>query len=555
MRHVAGHVLALCRSATACDPAAGAASERLGELETKLQTLIRGQEAASSPPIVGVSQQEVGARDATGITGPGGHFKQTLDIDTPEEIMSGLKWWENKTVPAAVHDYLLKIFITHCWRVHFYFNQTAFETRMASNDPATRPHPCYLNGIYLMACYFTSLDLAPSPYLGEHEGLFLGRAQKALTESLAMSDRLMDFVRGSSLVTIYFLMRGRYLEGYHVHCGTARFALSCGLHRINSNELSEIGDDHSASNIGYLLSPPETEVELGDRLNAFWQIYWCDKLLSTLMGFVAALPGQAEQPDGVSSVFPRDIGYYMGNHRSSRSDTIPDLLMARSTPNVTTQQHKDSSFAMVLKALTLLEQANRLGHIHRSKPSDSNIASLKELHMATDRFAATIPVVSAPAEDAEESSASDPVSIAVLMARTITLGALLEMNNTTAARDAQAYNARLTSAGYIASLVFYFGPENYGNADLATGYCWCLAAQVLLEHMHKVRAQLLGPTDPRSSTSMEVSEQSSMEALTDSLTECESQLTRLLAALEKLSTVFPTLGEHIPRTVNTRTIY
>lgn len=165
-------------------------------------------------------------------------FKQTLDIDTPEEIMSGLKWWENKTVPAAVHNYLfvpefthsfspprllnryllvlnsrLKIFITHCWRVHFYFNQTAFETRMASNDPATRPHPCYLNGIYLMACYFTSLDLAPSPYLGEHEGLFLGRAQSALTESLAMSDRLMDFVRGSSLVTIYFLMRGRYLEG------------------------------------------------------------------------------------------------------------------------------------------------------------------------------------------------------------------------------------------------------------------------------------------------------------------------------------------------------
>lgn len=97
---------------------------------------------------------------------------------------------------------------------------------------------------------------------------------------------------------------------YHVHCGTARFALSCGLHRINSNELQEAQDDHSTSNIGYLLSPPETEVELGDRLNAFWQIYWSDKLLSTLMGFIAALPGQAEPPDGISSVFPREIEYY-----------------------------------------------------------------------------------------------------------------------------------------------------------------------------------------------------------------------------------------------------
>ncbi|KIO25764.1 hypothetical protein M407DRAFT_24921 [Tulasnella calospora MUT 4182] len=80
--------------------------ERLGELETKLQNLIRGQEAASSPPIIGMSQQGVGARAATGIGGTGGDFKQTPNADIPTEIMSGLKWWENKTVPAAVHNYL-----------------------------------------------------------------------------------------------------------------------------------------------------------------------------------------------------------------------------------------------------------------------------------------------------------------------------------------------------------------------------------------------------------------------------------------------------------------
>ncbi|KAG8923011.1 hypothetical protein FRC01_013340, partial [Tulasnella sp. 417] len=437
-------------------------------LETKLQNLLRGQEAASSPPIIGIPRQGVGARAATGIDGTGRDFKQAPNIDIPSEIMSGLKWWENKTVPSAVHNYLFKIFVAHCQRVHFYFNQAAFESRMASSDPATQPHPCYLNAIYLMACYFTSLDLSPFPYLGDHEELFLGRAQGSLTESLAMSDRLMDFVRGSSLVTVYFLMRGRYLEGYHVHCGTARFALSCGLHRINSNELQDT-EDHSTSNIGYLLSPPETEVELGDRLNAFWQIYWSDKLLSTLMGFVAALPGQAEAPDGISSVFPREIEYYEGTHHTPQNDTILELLLPQPTATIPANQHRDSPFAMVLKALTLLEQASRLGHLHRSKPSEGTIAALKELHVATDRFAATIPAVTAPEEIVEEGSASGCDSVAVLMARTITLGALLEMNNTTSATDAQAYNARLTSAGYIASLVFYFGPGNYGNADLATG--------------------------------------------------------------------------------------
>lgn len=97
---------------------------------------MRGQEAASSSPIIGMPQQGVHARAPTGIgeTGRGewffrwapcficlthsllsitpdlltceSDFKQSPNTDIPSEIMSGLKWWENKTVPAAVHNYL-----------------------------------------------------------------------------------------------------------------------------------------------------------------------------------------------------------------------------------------------------------------------------------------------------------------------------------------------------------------------------------------------------------------------------------------------------------------
>ncbi|KAG9016622.1 hypothetical protein FRB90_002783 [Tulasnella sp. 427] len=219
-----------------------------------------------------------------------------------------------------------------------------------------------------------------------------------------------------------------------------------------------------------------------------------------------------------------EIEYYQSERQASRNDTILDLL----SPSISHHENRPIELAKYIE----LVQA-----------SDNNLSALKALHIATDRFAATIPAVLGPTKRDEEDPDSDPPSIAVLMARTITLGALLEMNNTTAATDTQAYNARLTSAGYIASLVFYLGPENFANADMATGYCWCLAAQVLLEHMHSIRTRLQTAQEPPPVSSSVPVMQSSNDEMSNSLIECESQLTRLLAALEKLSTVFPTLGK------------
>ena len=41
---------------------------------------------------------------------------------------------------------------------------------------------------------------------------FLKRARHALGNALSMSDRLLDFIRGSNLVAWYLSVRGRLLE-------------------------------------------------------------------------------------------------------------------------------------------------------------------------------------------------------------------------------------------------------------------------------------------------------------------------------------------------------
>lgn len=136
----------------------------------------------------------------------------------------------------------------------------------------------------------------------------------------------------------------------------------------------------------------------------------------------------------------------------------------------------------------------------------------------------------------------------------MTLGVIVELYSVLGDSDPQAYQLRLNSAGYIASVIAYYDKEAIVQKGcIVSGvspippvprpanltdtkrhlvlhqYCWCLAAHVLVTHIKKVK-------DPA-----HISSSSGGRSM--SLTECESQLNRVLTALEKLSITFPTLGE------------
>ncbi|KAG8906617.1 hypothetical protein FRB99_006487 [Tulasnella sp. 403] len=432
--------------------------ERLDELESKLRSLMQAPSTQAAQPTAAAS------------------LNALADTANMPPEMRG-RWWEPAVLAPAVHDYLLEIFLRHHTRVHFYFHTPTFISRMSSSDPQARPHPGLLNSIYLLACYFATFD-HPTPHLlTQHESHFLDRAQKALTHSLSLSDRLMDFLRGSNLVTAYFFMRGRFLEGYHVHCGTARFALSCGLHLITAHDLTPSSEAPVTSSI-VLLPPAATRIELGDRLLTFWQIYWWDKVSAIIMGFIAALPIDADQTDGVQSIFPAAIEDYETDDSSElKVETVWDVINPGDIASGKEAAGRpDSPFTLELKAITLLDRANRLAQRHFARPSEAVMSSLRELHVATDHFAATLPPVTPESTASSSSDSADAPStppaehqLAILISRSLTLGAILEMNNTTVKTDPQAYNARLTSASYIAALVFYFGDSNYQKAGLVTG--------------------------------------------------------------------------------------
>lgn len=517
--------------------------ERVDQLEAKLEAL-RSQSASRSGTSSSSSTTTVGR------TTDGVHHapKERIIVSTatPPEMSIGT-WSDAESLPLNLRNFLITIFLENSFRIHFYFNQQRFIDRLASTS--NPPHPCLLNAIYLLACYFTTLDHRPAYWLGEHEAVFLSRAQLALMDSLAMSDRLMDFIQASSLVAAYLIHRGRYLEGYHVHCGTARFALSCGMDRISKHDVSSLDMDPAPPYIQQpmLLAEPEDAVELGDRLLAFWHIYWHDKVFCILLGFLPALP----HDDTIDSVFPREVEEYeTGNVYLSRNETIAGFLARQGDEALLSQSsHRDSLFTTQLKAVTLLGRATRLTQKLRSRQIGLEEAAKtrKELHNITNSFLSSLPPIQSP-----QLPTNSPDELAVASAHAVASCALLELcDPSLVGSEPQAYSNRVTHASSIASSLLVFG-DNFECQDawIVTGYCWCLAGHVLAEHIRRVQSE--GGSAENSSPAIgslpgSSGSPSARANRPPSVTECEVLLSRLLSALNVASNAQQPLAHHVQR--------
>ena len=157
--------------------------------------------------------------------------------------------------------------------------------------PSTSPpHPSLINAIYLVACHFANQDrlaemlghIVSKPGPGssssspnssspsasassssssstsklkdctQYEAYFLARSLRGISASLEYADRLVDAVRASALLAVYFFSKARLLEGYYHSSSAARLAVSLGLHQIAGEPLIP----------GVSLTPPATVNDL-----------------------------------------------------------------------------------------------------------------------------------------------------------------------------------------------------------------------------------------------------------------------------------------------------
>lgn len=139
-----------------------------------------------------------------------------------------------------------------------------------------------MNAIFLWACY-----ISRPGSLSQYEQLYLSRTTAALGDALQYTSKAVDIIQACCLLSVYFISNGRLLEGSYYSSAASTLAIQCRLHQIGSSDASIGLDSWDAS---FDLPPPKDNVERGERISTFWQVYNLDRCWSVVLRRPATLP-------------------------------------------------------------------------------------------------------------------------------------------------------------------------------------------------------------------------------------------------------------------------
>ncbi|KAJ6620347.1 hypothetical protein B0H10DRAFT_2022442 [Mycena sp. CBHHK59/15] len=291
------------------------------------------------------------------------------------------RWNPQDPLPYENKKILLDIFLAHrhqCW-----FDGQV-ERFSLSNGPqfGFEPHPALMNAIYLLACHF-----ARSPYCSEIEPIFLTRALHEITVALDNSDRLVDVVQASCLLSVYLYINCRALEGYCHSFSAARLAVGLGLHQIRPPVFPS-GDDPQVPYTDEMtpipIPPPRDCAEVADRISAFWQVFMVDRCWSVASGLPIALPDGDCPQVRIKTPWPAASMEYEAPSVNTISGLFEHQML-----DLGTDPHAMFMPAMRAKAAALYERTYRLASA--SKKNDAYWGEHHGTQLALQRFAMTLP--------------------------------------------------------------------------------------------------------------------------------------------------------------------
>lgn len=256
----------------------------------------------------------------------------------------------------------LRIFLEHRRQCASEFDVEEFFKRM--QHPAgspQRPHPGFINAIFLLACWFHhAYDLT------ELEAHFLAKTRDGLSASLLGMDRLLDYVRGVGLLSLYHYGRGNMLEGYEDVCRAAHIGKTCGLDKIKSHVWRDPvvpmlvtrsaieGFRGNFKSTEYLIPLSSNSKDLGERIHAFWSVWIVDASGSATHGLERLFDDMK-----ITTPLPLPISYY--SNGCATEENCRTLAHFWATEGATDQF--DPPFTHRIKATSVLEAACRLSRL------------------------------------------------------------------------------------------------------------------------------------------------------------------------------------------------
>lgn len=367
-----------------------------------------------------------------------------------------------------------------------------------------QPHPSLMNAIYLWACFVSR----PEP-LCQHEEHFLTQALEAHRDGLRVGDKIVDVIRASCLLSLYFFANGRFFEGSYHSSAAAALAVQCGLHAGVSQQATSWLVD---SNEPFDLKPPKSDYREGERILTFWQVYNLDRCWSVALRKPFVIPDGSEALSSIDCPWPQDVEEYETGHINAGSTfhTVRAFFEGDVSPT------GFSSQALRSKASALFARADQLAASwdQRMKPSGRFQEEIQALELSITRFIPTL----IPVHQLDSTVLEDkPI---IIVSHTLAHAAVIHLYQRFAQDDPVAYDKCSRAASACVAIIKHIGDLDYDFLDPIIGPCWTAASDIYIRDLNNLEAAW-----PPIST-----------------TDVRNELGTILYAMNALSTRFPLLG-------------
>ncbi|KAJ8488647.1 hypothetical protein ONZ51_g3435 [Trametes cubensis] len=445
-----------------------------------------------------------------------------LTVSTPEidpAAWESLSFANLASVPAVgsfngmeappLDHILLEIFIPHRHQCGLDIHVGRLRDSLGLS-PEEQHHPVLMNAIYLWACY-----LSRSGSLGQYEQLYLSRTLAALSDAMQYMSKALDLIRACCMLSVYYLSNGRLLEGSYYSAAACTLAVQCRLHQISPEGRSMNLDGWDAS---FELPPPKDNVERGERISTFWQVFNLDRCWSVVLRRPATLPESDHPMASITTPWPQRIADYENEDLDfgSGSPTIRGFFVQQGQSN---SLSGFSTAALRVKASALYEGANRLSSSWspRSLASGSFSENFGAFEHSIMRFITTL----LPLHQIGGAIPEDKYALIVI--HSLAHASMIRLHAPFMRDDGVSREKAIRAARSLIHVTKLITDADFEFLDPVIGPCWASAAKVLESELNRLQSSWPDPLN-----TMEV----------------RGDLEALLYVMTKLGSKFPLIAYH-----------
>ncbi|TBU37271.1 hypothetical protein BD309DRAFT_876749 [Dichomitus squalens] len=371
-------------------------------------------------------------------------------------------------------------------------------------------HPALMNTVFLWACY-----LSRPGSLSQYEQLYLSRATAALGDALQYTSKAVDLIQACCLLSVYYISNGRLLEGSYYSAAASTLAVQCRLHQIGSENELMILDNWDAS---FELPAPKDNIERGERITTFWQVYNLDRCWSVMLRRPATLPDSDHPWASITTPWPQRIEDYENGEPDVGvgSPTIRAFFVQQAQSNSLTGF---TTAALRVKASALFEGANRLSSSWspRSLSSSAFSENFSAFEHSIVRFATTL----LPLHQVGGAIPEDKYALIVI--HSLAHASMIRLHAPFMRDDGVSREKCLRAARSLIHVTKLITDTDFEFLDPVIGSCWASAAKVLENELTRLQTSWPDPLN-----TMEV----------------RGDLESLLYVMTKLGAKFPLVAYH-----------